>query len=568
MKTKRILSLVLAFAMLAAVTVSASAAQSEVYIYENFDYDSLDDFYKAYKWLNEDGTEGEYWKHSTRKTTINTAYFTGLRAAGIDRTFMYDSTNIGSHPFPYWSLAANSNGDNAYYNVAQADLSSRSERLYFIPEKSWNGVQKADEAFVISYDLEVLDHRFTDDTVTGTYTKTGTKYTTTPNVGSMLVNYAPVTINAEKADGTYTYVSMNNFGYVTEIAYTPDPDAELAEGVDEAGTYEFKVTGFNVQDGRSGAYGTSYTFGIGDGNVHNFTSVITKKSDTALQRKAYHDGTLYHTNYITKNLDADLTIHGVAYDNGTWVSEKHTNFKVYTLKTTEGAFNVSAAAEVVPASAKTLKVKFSQPVNAVTYDKTAVTMTAGGEALAYGSDFTVSDVTEVIENEGGEIYSEATVSFTTDLAEDTDYVITFPAEIENTMSTKLEGYNAVSFSTPAPEISIEAFDVIKGFGTAAETAVEGFTADGTLYGASIKLTNNTEAVKNVAVIYAVYSANGKLNDVVYTDSTVAAGATDTFETGTALSEAGTVKAFIWNGLESLKPYRDATVKAIAAPAAE
>ena len=120
MKTKRILSLLLAIAMLAAMTISASAAQSEVYIYEDFDYDTIEDFYKASGWLNADGTEGPYWMNSTRTTTINKAYVDGLRAAGIKRSFMYDSLNARIDPLTqnYWSVAANSKGDNAYYNVA------------------------------------------------------------------------------------------------------------------------------------------------------------------------------------------------------------------------------------------------------------------------------------------------------------------------------------------------------------------------------------------------------------------------------------------------------------------
>ena len=386
----------------------------------------------------------------------------------------------------------------------------------------------------------------------------------------MIINYSPVNIYRENASTeAFSNTSLNNMGYKLSITYTADPDAELADGIIEAGTYECTVEGMNIEDGWSGAYGNDYIINIGDGVVHNFTSVITKKSDTSLQRRMYHDGVPYNNNNATtKNLDADYTIHGVDFQFGGWTGEKRTNLKVYTLKTTEGAFNVSTAADVVPATTKSMKVKFSQPVNGTTYDKTAVTMTAGGEPLAYGTDFAVSDLTEVIGSEGGEIYAEATVSFMSDLAEDTEYEITFPGTIKNTIYTDLEGYNTVSFSTPKPEISIDGFDVIKGFGTASEAVAESFVADGTLQGASIKLINNTDVTKNVSVIYAVYSAAGHLTDVVYTDSTIAAGVTDTFETGATLSETGSVKAFIWDGLTSLKPYRDATVKAISAPAAE
>lgn len=203
---------------------------------------------------------------------------------------------------------------------------------------------------------------------------------------------------------------------------------------------------------------------------------------------------------------------------------KYSDVKAYTLKTAAGAFNASTATAVVPVNATNIKVKFSQPVNAITYDKTAVTMTA----------------------------------------EDTDYVITFPGTIENTISKKLDGYNTVSFSTPKPEIAINSFDVISGFDSDAEAVAAGFVANGTLQGAKLNLTNTTDAAKNVAVIYAVYASNGQLKDIVYINDSIEADTTAAFHTGVKLSETGSVKAFIWDGLTSVKPYRDATVKTIAA----
>ena len=571
MKAKKILSLILAIAMMA--TISVSAAQSEVYIYEDFDYDSMDDFYKAYGWLDANGEQTEYYANTTRDQVFNQAFFTALKESGNDKMFMHDHKNYQAfrgQGKAYWSLAANSNGDNAYYNVAKANTGAWSEKLTFAAPKAWNGIENADEAYVISYDQEVVAHRFEGDTFTGTYTAkldaNGKKvYTTSPNLSSHYVDYSPVCAYYENmGTGSFSYVSLNNYNYVFNTTYTPDPDAELAEGVVEAGTYECTVKSFDVQDGWNGAYGNHFYFPVGDG-VHTFTSVITKKSDTSLQRRMYHDGVPYNNNKATDaNLKANYTIHGVGFNFGSWVSEKRTNLKAYTLKTGEGAFNVSAVEDVIPAYSTSVKVKFSQPVEASTYDETAVTMTAGGEALTYGEDFVVSDVTEVIESAGGEIYSEATVSFMTDLSEGTNYVITFPGTIKNTMYTDLEGYNVASFSTPKPEIAINAFNAIKGFGSADEAVVEGFVADESLQGAKINLTNTTDAAKNVAIIYAVYASNGQLNNIVYINDSIDADSTAAFHAGVKLSETGKVKAFIWDGLTSVKPYRDATVKTIAA----
>ena len=578
MRTKKILSLILAIAMMA--TISVSAAQSEVYIYEDFDYDSVDEFHQGFGWLDENGEQTEDWRLDRRKNDVTKAAFaTATRALGKTRRFLFDATNIGGYKFPYWSVEANSNGDKAYRNFDKdvGNGAGYGENIILVPTKPWRGVEHADEAYVISYDYEVVgvrnigatDSRVQEGTYTASLNANGQKvYTYSPALtpAAGYLDYGPIyiykTLASDSSDKAYT--TINNKCAVKTTTHTPDTEAELPEGIVEQGTYVHTLTGeIDMQNAASGAYGTSYK--VAPGEVHTFTSVITKKSDTSLQRTTYVDGVKYGST-TTKNLDADYVIEGFNYGGSSWVVDKVANIKIYTLKTTAGAFNAASTVDgEVSASAKTLKVKFSQPVNADTFDKTAVTMTKNGEPLAYGTDFTVSDVTEVIENEGGEIYSEATISFMTDLEASSEYVVTFPGTIKNTIGTALDGYNKVTFETPTPDILVDSFEIVTGFGTASEATAESFVANGTLQGAAIALKNTTEVDKNVAVIYAAYASNGQLIDVVYANDTIKAASIGEVNAGVTLSEIGKVKAFIWDGVNSLKPYSDATVKTVSAP---
>ena len=71
---------------------------------------------------------------------------------------------------------------------------------------------------------------------------TSNKYSTVPNVTSMVLSYAPINVLYENTGtGAYGYVALNNIGYVGTPVYTPDPDAELGTNIVEAGTYVYKL---------------------------------------------------------------------------------------------------------------------------------------------------------------------------------------------------------------------------------------------------------------------------------------------------------------------------------------
>ena len=252
---------------------------------------------------------------------------------------------------------------------------------------------------------------------------------------------------------------------------------------------------------------------------------------------------------------------GYSYAAGTSMA----NFKMYTIKNGVGAFNVSTTAgDVVPAKTKVIPVKFSQPVAPENFDATAVTVTKNGEALVYGADYSVTELDQYVGENGGETYSTASVVFE-QLDMSSEYVITFPTTITNELGTTLaEGYNKVEFITPQPDIKVNGFNAVKGWGSEEEAVVDAFAADGSLQGAALTVENTTGAAKNVAVIYAVYGVNGQLADIVYANDTVAATSETEIGAGVKLGAAGTVKAFVWDGVSSLTPHSGATVKTIAA----
>jgi len=305
---------------------------------------------------------------------------------------------------------------------------------------------------------------------------------------------------------------------------------------------------------------------INVGQTYNYATKIyaPTAAATTLKRDSYIDGVLFGTNTKHHGFDADYTIEGFQFQGSDKVPTKYSNLRMYTLKTAEGSFNVSSTASAAPISASTtsVDVKFSQPVAPSSFDKTAVVVKKNGVAME-STAYSVSDLTDVVGAIGEEIYSTVRVTFTEDLEIATNYTIEFPSTVTNTVATELGTYNTVAFRTVTPAIILRNFNIVTGF-NGTEATADNFVANGTLQGAALSIENTTAEDKNVAVIYAVYTTGGQLSDVVYANDTITANTEGVINAGLKLSSTGTVKAFVWDGISSLKPYANSTVKTILA----
>ncbi|MBR5587118.1 MAG: hypothetical protein IKW02_04055 [Clostridia bacterium] len=557
MRTKRFLSLVLAVAMLGTMAISASAAEtSKIYLTDDFPESvytngntllaaggmgSFNDAGKfTFKGFDVDGdpetsdtktsdfringNSGAYWSKSGSYAGAYAVTPDRLRQLGI--SYYYTNWNSGG----LWGFSTNSLGHNALYaKQGTGSFKSSFHCLYRILPERW--LSEADEALVFTTEIEPI---------ATTYTLTGTSFQMS-TTGHLYYLQASTVV-----DGAATNIKTT--GVSTAFAKTETVvDAE-------AGTKEIswttKVGGVEVPQSDCG-------------KVFNYTTVLSYKDDATLTRQNYVDGVA---------LGSPVDVEGNAVESYDFMADrpwgyKAANAKLYSLSTAAGAFNVTRTSTgLVPTSATSIPVKFSQPVDAATYDADAVTITGVSDdkttTLVNGKDFELTALTEVVE--GSEIYSTTNIILNTELEEATDYTITFPAEICNTAAISLGAYNTINFSTPTPEVKLNAFDVIKGWGTDAEAVAEEFVADGSLQTAKLALENTTEEAKNVAVIYAVYGNNGQLKEVVYADDRIAALSETEITAGTTLTDEGTVKAFVWDGISSLKPYSKETVKTIAA----
>ncbi|MBR5586701.1 MAG: Ig-like domain-containing protein [Clostridia bacterium] len=564
MKTKRILSLVLAVAMLGTMAISASAAEtSKVYLTDDFPesaYSSPDHYQVAggyasfndagklvFKPFDHDGNpetalvqndmringSGPYWSISANNKYNATAVTPEqLRALGY--YYYYTNWNASAH----MSASTNSRGNSAMLTAFGNSFWGNKRWLHRILAERWTAEEN--EAFVFTAEIEPIQ--------TTVRTKMGYKAETdTYSSGfSMGGNIYELHVSTVGEDEIATNMSQTG----VSIGATKVPEAEPVEpGV----KYE------NVTVNIGGvAFGEEAC-----NKVYDYATVLTPSAEGKFSRQNYVDGVaLGKAASVTGN-----SVESYAFLTHQGISYKAAKARAYSLSLAEGAFNVARTATgLVPTSTVSIPVKFSQPVAAATFDTDAVTITGvcDGEeiVLVNGEDFEITALTEVIE--GNEIYSTATIVLNTDLKDDAEYTITFPGTITNTAAIALEGYNTINFTTPTPEIKLNAFNVVKNWGSDAEATATDFVADGTLQLASLKLTNTTEAAKNVAVIYAVYGTNGQLTDVVFADDTVAGGVATEIGAGVTLSETGTVKAFVWDGISSLKPYSKETVKTIAA----
>jgi|GEM_PF-4010822 len=572
MRTKRILSLLLVFAMLAAMTISASAvAQSEVFLTEFYDYPSATAYYNSTILdgvsVRKKGNMGLEATHSYEYNVYNRGssgatsillspveipkpaegpwlWTDGEKIiASIARKrvpTLAELRALGQKAYGYhWNegilnnaslaiLPRTDGGPGNYFytkevNESGAVFGSGSVKLNYIPEEAWTAVDG--EKFVLSYDIantyNVVD-----------YTWNGTLYTNHGRTNSINFNWFNLLFSDASGNITYSPVHTINNGYYN-VATLPaeTPRASIDNWY------------WPAQD-----------------EFHRF-SVVLEKNGTGISRTKYRDGALVPTASTIANVSKFEAFEFTIYDAQPYA---YSNLKMYTLKTGAGAFRVTAENTTdVPLSASYIDVKFTQPVEPTSFNKNSVVVKKDGVALD-SSAFSVSDVTEVVGDVGEEIYSTVRVTFTEDLEAASDYTIEFPASTKNTIETQLGEYNTVSFTTETPDIMVQGYKIIKNWGEADEEEVDILTGFGN-YGVEAEIMNTSAAAKNIAVIYAIYSTNGVLSNVAYVNDTIDADTTAHIGAGIAGITAGsTVKAFVWDGITSLKPWATALEKTVAA----
>ena len=552
MRMKRFLSLMLAVLMLASLTISASATASKVYLYEEFDYDSLDAFGAAYSW---NSSTDEAGGTTYTPASVGTAYAlndaVNFRTNGVTRAQHYTLTtsNLTNYPISI----VDTNGDKAFqYGADPATDTGRKGEVLFIPAEVWAPTAETEEKYVISVDLENVDLGIAHSGVTeGKYTIDDEgKYTyydtegnaltaaiTTTNTGSSILG------DAWRLWSTTGAANIYNLRYDV-VTFTTNANDE------KSGT--FTRTGANSSRFWDGA-----NYVLENDVRYNFKNVLTYNNGTNLSYRTYVDGVDKRGGTLGGGDFSAFLIKPNAM-----LTYKLYNVKMYSLSTADNAFNVSAENTAnLSTSTTSLTVRFSQPVEASTYNANAVTMTKDGAEF---TGFRAGDVVEKIVD--GEIYSEVVISIPNGLEESSEYEIIFPAAVKNTIATALgETNNKVTFTTATPDISMKSFLITKAWNTPAEAPALSFGKDG-VYGTALELKNNSDARKQVAVIYAVYAANGKLTDVVYANDTVEVSKIATIGAGVELTDAvagGKVKAFIWDGISTLRPHRDSLTWNIA-----
>ena len=536
MRTKRFLSLVLAVAMLAAMTISASAAGT-LYYKQAFDYADAAAFIEA-----ELGTTiaGQVF------TTPTTADFLAAKEAESKQIWSITSSagSIDAGRSEIWTAA------NGVKMFGQQRNGGDYGATYYAFDNEWDMWSHKDEILVLSMDM----------------TTEGPENLTGGNTDYQAVAF--MSRSAAAGDGTYTsdtipLAGLNQSKYVAPVEDDPATDAdETVAEVPSVFNYTFYPAIHQGTGVVNKTFATNQIARIASGIWCN-PDVASESVATTVRRHTF-DGTKVADDRSTSlseaaNKPGQTVMSGLKLHNRGAYRMSYGNIRVYAIKKAEGSFNLSIDNnENLSAATNKVTVKFSQPVSPATFSS-AVTVTENGTPME-ASAYSVGTLREVVA--GNEIWSEVDVFFNDKLEVASEYEITLADTISNEMLMTLGANNTVSFTTATPDITVGSFSIVKGWGSDAETTATAFAADGTLQGAALAIKNNTDAVKNVAVIYAVYGSNGQLTDVVYSNGSVAGKATASVDAGVKLSATGSVKAFVWDGISSLKPHTEATVKAI------
>lgn len=524
MRLKKLMSLVLACAMALSLVTVASAADTRIYFIEDFSsFETSADFISA-RAYNTDSVSNPAVTIPEGKIPFGW-YTSNSGPSGGYHDF--ETNSFGSKAFRQYTDLAMEKQPN-YVTI------STSYKLSFHMDTPWDFVEKQDETIVITY--EYMADQFPGMSALTAYAGTMHAWFTdssnsTGKSFSMLRERAGAGKAASGTEGEDDYVA----------ATRPD------------------YTVIDFPDGQGGASK------IGDAQtIANETAVRTAVGfsyNTATNPYRYYaiDGKLLATGTVDRGTFSSAT-KLYAFDKSMFGSmgESMANIRVYSIKTNDFKVTAETAANV-PVTTKTMRIYFSNLVAPATYTAAttdAIAVKADGVAMEEDA-YSVGALKNVIGKAGGEIYSYVDITFDA-LEEGTTYTVEFPATIANEIGTTLAGKNVATFTTKYPDVKVNSLTIV---------GAESLIADGSLQATKLELANTTTTSKSVAVIYAVYSSNGQLADVAYVNDTIAAEKTAEIETGMKLSTVGTLKTFVWNTMEALKPYTGSNTLTIAAPAA-
>lgn len=155
--------------------------------------------------------------------------------------------------------------------------------------------------------------------------------------------------------------------------------------------------------------------------------------------------------------------------------------------------------------------------------------------------------------------NEVVLTFVSDLKYSTNYTINY-AGLASTAGAPLKGTSRLSFTTEAePEIVINSITRTKGIGSSVTILGEEdfLSADGSIQGFKVSISNKTSDVKTVNIVCALYNSNGIINRVLTAEKDITAASTDVVELGTKIGTAyanGSAKIYIWNNVSDKVPF--------------
>ena len=533
-KFTKILSLALALALVLGMT--AMAAPSEVYLYEEFDYDSTTAFDSDYHWTiaglkdnenysSESGSEKRY--SADEINTFRTNGKTKLHYFTTKSRYNNSGLNGG------YSIQDVDGGKAFQYGTTTRTRYDDRSVITFIPEKVWAPTAETNEAYVISMDFKNIDYAdgvaipavtkgtyVTDGSTTTYYDSEGNDITASLTTAISNVN---VVNEAGAAQLSSTTATANLWNLRNGITLTKD---------ETKGTFEL-----------SGFGGMRYWDDQGSGDYvlekdvcYNIKNVLTYNDGTKFNFAQYVDG-------VSKrggSLANVANVSAYTLQPKSRLAYQLYNVKMYSLSTADNAFNVSTGnAANLPTNTASMTVKFSQPVEAATYNANAVTMTENGEAF---TGFTAGNVVEKIV--GNEIYSEVVVTFNRDLNYGKTYEIVFPATVKNTIAAELgETNNKVTFTTEkAATFEFINFKANEGLVTGTELAAEAIGGKTVFFTVTAKNVTG-RAIDGVLAI-GIFDAEDNLVKYAYANKSFADEATNDFSAAFKVAEGQTAKAFV------------------------
>ena len=380
-----------------------------------------------------------------------------------------------------------------FLNTSGTTESGRNGNFYVTPAQTWDytAASAADEIYIVSYNLKVNPLETIRKKLSY---EIGTIWASdnagTGSVWDFYGNISATTDNTDITLKTYKF-HYDSRGHATYGVLTNDTPYKLAVGYryDETKAYPVKDVAIN-------------------GVINSTSTGVGRASESTPKLLGFRAG------------------HGVV------MGEAIRDFKMYTIKNTE-ALNAIDVAGVVPTSNASVEVKFSLPVGA--FDKNAVAI----EGLTNGTDFTVSDVRDVVSNSS--VYSKVAINFTKDLAAGTTYTITFPATTTNEIGTPIADATATFTTESAPtyDIALTANEGLSSNGAALTAA----TIGGKTVYFTATATNETGRATSGALVIGIYDANG-LVKYAFANKSFADAGSNTFTAAFKVEDGQTAKAYV------------------------